>query len=113
MKDVNLMIRILLNYKIKINPYFKENDNTKGEGLGKPWSSNHKYISNVRNKFTLRNDPYMMHLFNNVIDDGEKINIPDYPIFESKRITEDYIKCFGFLKEVNILIINRYGSCGL
>lgn len=97
----------------KISAYFKEDDNTKVDGIDKPWSGNHEYISNIRNKFTHRNDPHIMHFFNNGIDDGEKINIPDHPIFELKRITEDYIKCFGFLKEVNTLIINKYGSFDL
>ncbi|HDR4733457.1 TPA: hypothetical protein QCR16_003186 [Bacillus cereus] len=94
----------------EISTYFKEKDDTNTKNIDDIWKGNHTFISNIRNKFTHRNDPHIVHFFNNANNPSEQINFPNHPIYELKRITEDYFKCYSFMKNVNALMIKKYGS---
>lgn len=72
-----------------INNYIKQEDNIDGE-----WKGNHKYINDCRNKMTHRNSPNITSMTD------YDFNFKDHPSFMLKRIIEDYVVVFKYLREI-------------
>jgi len=98
----------------EIISYLDEDDNDEIDGK---WKGNHKYVNNLRNSFTHRNNPHNIGFLNLFYNDKnnleESVTIPLGAIYENKRILEDFHQCYLFInrvveKDVDIIeMINR------
>ncbi|PEM90664.1 hypothetical protein CN639_11045 [Bacillus toyonensis] len=93
----------LVEIQKRVSKYINEKDKIKDNYAY--WEGNHKYVSNIRNRFTHRNDP---HIFTMLNYNGGDFVIPDPPLYELKRIIEDYYTCYKFIKELYERVLNKY-----
>ena len=87
----------------EVHKYLVQKDKCKGDF--NIWEGNHNYISGIRNTFTHRNDPHVFSILNN--NGGENV-LPDPPIYELKRLIEDYYSCYQFIQESYKLVELNY-----
>jgi hypothetical protein len=103
-KDINEFVL----FRKRVESYISENDDTSSDG---PWKGNHIYISDsIRNPLVHRNDPHEFSVL-----DGE-VNLIDHPIFELKRIIEDFMTVNDLiddlLKRISVEVVaylEKYG----
>lgn len=76
---------------ININNYLQQEDDTSIDG---EWKGNHQYTNKCRNKMTHRNSP------NVTVMSDYNFNFKSHPSFLLKRITEDYVVVFKFIREI-------------
>ncbi|MDR4928272.1 Cthe_2314 family HEPN domain-containing protein [Peribacillus simplex] len=86
----------LVKIQIRVNEYINEIDEIKDSFVF--WGGNHNYVNNLRNRFTHRNDPHIFTMLNS--NDGDFV-LPDPPVYELKRIIEDYHMCYSFIKDIH------------
>lgn len=97
-----------LDFKKRVRNYLKEENNISSE---EEWLGNHNYISNrLRNPLVHGEDPHEL----SVLDC--EMNFIDHPIYELKRIIEDYCKVnkfidelYGKIKEDIKPVLGKYG----
>jgi hypothetical protein len=85
-------------FRSKVRGYLLEDNNTSIQQEDGFWKGNHKYINELRNRIVHRNDPHSIAILNRLDDSG--FGLPEPPLFELKRLIEDYSKCDKFLKEI-------------
>lgn len=81
-------------FKIKaaeIYNYIEQEDNTNCEG---EWKGNHSFVNELRNKMIHRNSPNVP-----VMSDFDT-NLKNHPVFQLKRIIEDYAVVSQYIKEI-------------
>lgn len=93
----------LLKIQKEVNGYINEIDEIRDDFVF--WGGNHNYVNNLRNRFTHRNDP---HFFTMLNSNGGDFVLPDPPLYELKRIIEDYNMCFTFIKDIHEKVQNKY-----
>lgn len=95
--------------------YINENDE---DSSTDPWRGNHNYVNELRNSFTHRLNPHIFTFHNASFEKSKNENagiiFPAPPIYEIKRILEDYskvckyiektIKCCNDFIELNFLL---------
>ena len=82
------------NFKIKateIYGYIEQDDNTDGED---EWKGNHSFANGLRNKMTHRNSPNV-----SVMSDFD-MNLKCHPVFQIKRVIEDYRVVSQHIKDI-------------
>jgi hypothetical protein len=95
---------VFIELQKRVHDYLNQEDLVKDDY--ELWEGNHHFISEIRNKFTHRNDP---HIFSIINSNGGDFVIPNPPLYELKRLIEDYYICYSFLKEMyeNVSINTR------
>lgn len=63
------------------------------------WKGNHKYLRKIRNELIHRNDPHSITVLNSN-KSNPKFELPQIPMYELKIMTEDYIECYRFIKQL-------------
>ncbi|MGE6719557.1 Cthe_2314 family HEPN domain-containing protein [Peribacillus frigoritolerans] len=85
----------------EIKNYLDENE---GDNTENPWKGNHKYVNNLRNSFTHRLNPHLVNFHNGIFNrkENEKsgITLPTSPLYELKRILEDYVQVYKFVLKI-------------
>lgn len=79
----------------KVYDYFEEKDSIQ-EGL---WKGNFKYCKQLRNDFTHSLNPHIMNVNNGNFNNKNKrgMNMAEHPLFELKRLLEDFTKVNYFI----------------
>ncbi|MBE6081382.1 hypothetical protein EQM13_04940 [Acidilutibacter cellobiosedens] len=75
----------------EIYEYIEQDDNTDCEG---EWKGNHSFVNDLRNKMIHRNSPNIA-----VMSDFD-MNLKHHPVFQLKRIIEDYVVVSQYIKEI-------------
>ncbi|MFJ7512556.1 Cthe_2314 family HEPN domain-containing protein [Peribacillus simplex] len=69
-----------------------------------PWKGNFKFAKNLRNSFTHSLNPHIVNFNNgNFRRQGDKLkgaNIPTSPLYETKRLLEDFVQAYDFIVDV-------------
>ncbi|MDK7489683.1 MULTISPECIES: Cthe_2314 family HEPN domain-containing protein [Bacillus cereus group] len=88
----------------EIYDYFEE-ENSIQEGF---WKGNFKYCKRLRNDFTHSLNPHIMNVNNGNFKNKNKrgMNMAEHPLFELKRLLEDFTKVNEFIST----LINEYIS---
>lgn len=82
------------NFKVRateIYGYIEQSDDTECEG---EWKGNHSFSNNLRNKMTHRNSPNVA-----VMSDFD-MNLKHHPIFQLKRVIEDYSVVSKYIADI-------------
>jgi Cthe_2314-like HEPN len=91
-----------------VDDYFEEDD---CDQVKDPWKGNFKFSKNLRNSFTHSLNPHMVN-FNNAkfkrgVNANKGSNLAMHPLYETKRILEDFISVYDFSVEVR----KKYVDC--
>lgn len=81
----------------KIKEYIEELDNTGMDIKDGFWKGNHKYINELRNRIVHRTDPHKFSIIQ--FGNSDDLNFPEPPLFELKRLIEDYVVVYRFINE--------------
>jgi hypothetical protein len=83
-------------------------DEIEGEITENPWTGNHDYVNELRNSFTHRLNPHIVNFNNGIFrrpqNEKSGTTLPTHPLFELKRILEDYVQVYRFI----FIIRNKY-----
>lgn len=84
----------------EIKEYIKDKEDDTSEN---PWKGNHNFVDNLRNSFTHRLNPHLVNFHNGLFKNDiskQNISIPVPPIYELKRLLEDYVQVYKFICKV-------------
>lgn len=83
-----------------VKDYINENDE---DSFNNPWKGNHKYVNELRNSFTHRLNPHIFTFHNASFKKSENeeggIIFPLPPIYEIKRMLEDYNEVYKYIEK--------------
>jgi len=74
------------------------------------WKGNHRYLKNIRNQFTHRDNPHDFSSLNYI---QQGIMMPDAPLLELKRAIDDYVTVYEYICDVWKLITSELAKQGI
>ena len=87
--------------------YISEEEND--EKHTNPWNGNHTYVNNLRNSFTHRLNPHIVNFhnasFKKAGNEKDGMTFPVHPLYEIKRMLEDYNKAYIFISTVRKKVV--------
>ncbi|NRR04788.1 hypothetical protein HP570_21475 [Brevibacillus sp. RS1.1] len=82
----------------------------KNEYVNGQWTGNHRYLKNIRNQFTHRDNP---HDFSSLNYAQQGVMMPDAPLLELKRAIDDYLTVYEYICNVWKLITSELAKQGI
>ncbi|HGE5804344.1 TPA: Cthe_2314 family HEPN domain-containing protein [Bacillus thuringiensis] len=91
-----------------VNTYFQENDCSHDKN---PWKGNFRFAKNLRNSFTHSLNPHIVNFnngnFNRQANKHNGTTLPTSPLYETKRLLEDFVQAYEFTVEVRNNYVNQ------
>lgn len=92
---------VIYSFAKSVNNYFNENDYDQVQDI---WKGNFKFCKNLRNSFAHSLNPHIVNFNNGKFKFDKKVNkgfnLAMHPLYETKRILEDFIRVNEFIIEI-------------